>query len=219
MLNLPVAMLKNVLLVFMSLFWLSPIAAQAPAAQITSPQAGQVLRGSVSISGSLPADQFASAELSYAYSQQATATWFLIAAISQLPADGVLAVWDTSTISDGDYKLKLTVKYTDGSSQETVIDPVLVRNYTAVQNTPTPQPTETPAATATEAAQLVLPSDAPTVPPAPTLIASVTPFPANSAALSQEQLTGSLKDGLMLGGLILAVIAIYAYFRYLRFHR
>jgi hypothetical protein len=218
MLNLPVAMLKDILLVFASFFWLSPFAAQSSPVQITSPQAGQVLRGNVNISGTLPADQFSSAELSYAYSGQDTASWFLVAEIPQPISDGVLASWDTSTISDGDYKLKLTVKHTDGTSQDTIIDPVLVRNYTAVQSTPTVFPTETAAATQLAILQTeTLFAASPTL--APTQVVSVTPFPSNPASLSEEQLTGSLKDGLVLGGLIMAVVGIYAYFRYLRFHR
>jgi hypothetical protein len=212
MLNLPVAMIKELLLVFVSLFWLSPGTAIVPDVKITSPQAGQVLQGSVDIRGSVSSDQFVSAELSYAYSQNDTATWFLIATVSQPVTENTLAVWDTSTISDGDYKIKLTVKMSDGTTQETVVDPVLVRNYTAVQSTATSMPTSV---------QTEVVSVATAISPTETLapVASVTPFPANQASLTTGALDDSLRTGLILGLLIVVVISIYSYIRYLHFHR
>jgi hypothetical protein len=170
------------------------------------------LQGSVGITGSVSADQFVSAELSYAYSRNVSATWFLIATVSQPVTDNVLAVWDTSTISDGDYKIKLTVKMSDGTTQETVIDPVLVRNYTAVQSTATPMPT----LAQTEAASVA------TVIPTTEVsasVASVTPFPTNQASLTTGALGDSLRTGLILGLLIVVVVSIYGYIRYLHFHR
>jgi hypothetical protein len=123
-----------------------------------------------------------------------------------------LAVWDTSTISDGDYKIKLTVKMSDGTTQETVVDPVLVRNYTAVQSTATSMPTSV---------QTEVVSVATAISPTETLapVASVTPFPANQASLTTGALDDSLRTGLILGLLIVVVISIYSYIRYLHFHR
>jgi hypothetical protein len=207
MLNLPVAMMKEFVLFFVSLFWLSPLAAPAPAVEIVSPQKGQVLQGSVEIIGTIPPDGFVSGEVSYAYSQSDTETWFSIGSISQPVTNGILAVWDTSTISDGDYKIKVTVNDAGSEPQEVVVNQVLVRNYTPVQSTATPVPQ------ATVNSETVTPTFL------ATQLAVATPYPPNPGALTALQVRSGMRFGIILGVLAMAALGIYALLHYLRFHR
>ncbi len=84
---------------------------------ITAPTAGQILRGQVSITGTTDMSNFASAELDFAYASDSTGSWFLIQTFSQPVANSELAIWDTTSISDGDYILRLRVTLQDGSSR------------------------------------------------------------------------------------------------------
>jgi len=210
MLNLLVAMIKAFLSFFVPLFMLSPVTAAIPAVEITSPQTGQVLQGNISIKGTTSADGFVSGEISYAYDQTNNETWFLIGALTQPVTNDVLAVWDTSTISDGDYKIRLSVKYSDGDVKESVLDHVLVRNYTAVESTSTPTQVIVEALPST-------PTLTPTITLSPEVI--VTPYPANPGALTDSQFQKELKSGVIIGSLAAACLGIYALFRYLKFHR
>lgn len=207
MLNLSVAMMKEFVLFFVSLFWLSPLAAPAPAMEIVSPQEGQVLQGSVEIIGTIPPDGFISGEVSYAYRQSDAETWFSIGSISQPVANGILTVWDTSTISDGDYKIKVTVNYTGGEAQEVVVNQVLVRNYTPVQSTATPVP------------QVMVNPETITPTFMATQLAVATPYPLNPGALTALQVRSGLQFGIILGVLAMAALGIYVLLRYLHFHR
>ena len=64
--------------------------------------------------------------------------WFLIQYSYEPVENGTLAVWDTSTIADGNYHLRIKVLLTDGRTRETIVSQLRVRNYTAVE-TSTPQ--------------------------------------------------------------------------------
>ncbi len=111
----------------------------------------------------LAASGFSSAELLFSYADNPTGTWFLIQSISELPVDGPLAQWDTTTISDGSYTLRLVIRLADGSEIEQSVAGLRVRNYTPIEtetptpstptiapvivgtSTPTPTPTQLPA--------------------------------------------------------------------------
>ena len=106
---------------------------------ITAPTAGQILRGQVSITGTTDIPNFASAELDFAYASDFTGKWFLIQTFSQPVANSAIATWDTTSISDGDYVLRLRVTLQDGSSQDATVK-VKAQNQT-------PLPTATPSFT------------------------------------------------------------------------
>lgn len=109
----------------------------------------------------------------------------------------LLAVWDTTTISDGDYQLRLTVHYKDDSVVESVVRRVLVRNYTPVEITPT-QP----------AAEIVITATATEV----QMITRATPYPVNAASLSTDSVEKSFKEGLILGIVCIVGLGVYAAF-------
>lgn len=178
MLNLPIAMLKFAL----ALFILFQFQETAPV--ITSPQAGDTLRGKVEISGSMDVPGFASAELAFSYAASSPAeAWFTIQNFTQPPADPVLAVWDTSLVTDGDYTLRLRVFLLDGTFQDVFVGDLKIRNDTP---DPTATPTDTPTPTPTLpffSPSNPLPLGVETSTPMPSLPTS-TPLPPNPAALS-----------------------------------
>src|SRR3990172_3307615 len=87
----------------------------APSIAIYSPTPGQALQGIVSIQGNIAIADFQSAELSFTYSSDRRDTWFLIREFTEPASDDALAEWDTTTLTDGDYTLRLTVTLADKS--------------------------------------------------------------------------------------------------------
>lgn len=164
---------------------------------ITAPQNGQVLKGVVEVDGSIDAEGFLSAELYYAYANTESETWFLIAHIDKPVSYAVLANWDTSSISDGDYRLKLVVESSAGDLQETIVGPLLVRNYTSVEATVMP-------------ATAVVENNLLTTQPAPTESATAaTPLPENQAAVSSGEVGEEVKTGLIVGMASIVALGIY----------
>jgi hypothetical protein len=120
-------------------------------------------------------------------------------------ADSTLAAWDTTSITDGDYVLRLRVNFEDGTSQEVNV-PVKIGNE--MLPTPTTEPTVTP-----EADSVLIPtpfllaaSPTPTEVPRPT----PTALPSNPVSLRQTQIYASLGRGalVILGLFALAGIII-----------
>lgn len=146
---------------------------------IQSPLSGQAIQGNIPILGNLGVTGFSSAELLFGYADNPTGTWFLIQNITGITEGSPLAMWDTTTISDGTYTLRLVVRLADGSQVEQSVTGLRVRNYTPIETeTPTPvTPTVAPVMVGTPTATLT-----PTLlPPTP------TPFPPNPAQLTAQQ--------------------------------
>jgi hypothetical protein len=143
-----------------------------PAAILLSPAPGQALQGRVAVTGRLPADGFRSAELTFTYDQDPRQTWFLLAQLSE-PAEGELAEWDTTVLTDGEYVLRLLVEMEDGEQIEaTTIPGLRLRNYSPVETdtpapTPSPKPGETPVPTPRRADRHPSSSDTHPLPPNP----------------------------------------------------
>jgi hypothetical protein len=179
---------------FFPLLILFLLAAQdTPPVAITSPAPGELLRGQVTITGKVDVPSFVSAQLEFTYASNPTDTWFTIQAFSQSLTDSTLAIWDTTSITDGDYVLRLRVNFEDASFQEVAV-PVRIGN--AVLPTPTPEPTlrvSTPdsATVLIPTAFLLAASPTPTDLPRPT----PTALPANPVSLNQNQIYASLGRG------------------------
>jgi hypothetical protein len=188
MLNLHVRLMK---IRFLLPFVLLLIAAQdSPPIAITSPAANEVLRGQVTVTGTLDVVTFASAQLDFAYADNPTNTWFIIQTFSQPMFDSTLAVWDTTSITDGAYVLRLRVNFEDGTFQEVTV-PIQIGNDAAP--TPTLAPTVTP-----EEITVLVPtpfllaaSPTPTEQPRPT----PTALPSNPVSLEQNEIYASLGRG------------------------
>lgn len=198
----------GILGVLLALLVFGAARAQTAAPVITAPQAGQTLQGVVMVTGSSAVEGFLSADVAFAYADDPTGTWFLIAASDQPVSEGVLAVWDTTGITDGVYDLRLRVFLVDGTSLEDLVPDLRVRNYT-----PPDTPTPTPAPTPTETPVLLTPV-VPTATPLPTLTPSPfptpTPLPTNPAVLPPAEVYRSAGYGALI---ILAAFALLgAYF-------
>jgi hypothetical protein len=167
---------------------------------IQEPRAGSVLQGVVTINGSSDVPDFASSEVDFAYTGDTTGTWFPINSSSQPASSGTLAVWDTTTITDGDYSLRLRVFQTEGNFKDKIIMNLLVRNYT---------PIETPTA----------PASGTLIPPVPAatmtamLFPTPTALPRNPAALTPRDVSISVAVGGLIAILLLSTLVIYLWLR------
>jgi len=198
-----IARLIRPLLFFMILAWPSRAAAQVSTPVISAPTAGQVLHGPAAITGLTDVPNFASAEVSFAYASDTMNTWFSISATTQPIANDVLASWDTTTISDGDYVLRLRVTLQDGAFQDVTV-PVQVRNYTALA-IPTSTATATEPALQIPTPILVAASSTPTLVPRST----PTTLPPNPAELTQSEIYDSLQRGAIAIGILFFVFGIF----------
>jgi hypothetical protein len=185
------------------------IAAQdsAPLA-ITSPAPEEALRGEVTITGSMAVPGFVFAQLDFAYAtaSQPTDTWFSIQTFSQPIADSALAVWDTTSISDANYVLRLRATLEDGTFQELTV-PVAVVNDLPLSTPTAVLPTATPEiAFQIPTSFLLAASSTPTDLPR----ATPTMLPPNPAALGGNQIFGSLGRGalVMIGLFIFAGLIV-----------
>lgn len=170
-------------------------------AQIISilwPQPGQAILGNIEISGNTLVDGYKSAEILFGYANDPADTWFLIDQ-SNTPIDnGVLANWDTTVISDGNYNIKLAVTLHDGAIFSSIVQDVRVRNYSPIEPD-TPMPvinTSTPELGIT-------PIPTPTVSPIPS---TATPLPTNPIILTPSDfITGFGRGALITLGLFIFV--------------
>ena len=142
--------------------------------EITAPSAGSALQGTIAIIGTTEVDDMVVFELAFAYTNNPTDSWFLIRQGQDATRNNLLAEWDTTTITDGDYDLHLVVTLENGEQITSLVRGLRVRNYSLVEtNTPTPvTPTETPNPSRTPAPTLT-----------PTRVASITPSPRTPTAL------------------------------------
>src|SRR5215216_7764751 len=191
MLNLYVRLMKN-LLFLLPIFFFSIAAQDSSAVAIRSPAPNDILRGPINIIGSTNLPDFISAQLDFSYVSSPADTWFPIQALSQPVFDSPLYTWDTTTITDGDYILRLRVFVADGSFQEVTV-PVKLQNDTAPTTPTVIVPTSTP-----EDVIILVPtpfllasSATPTDLPDPT----PTALPANPASLEPATILFSLGRG------------------------
>jgi hypothetical protein len=184
--------------------FLAAVAVRSVAAQgqpiILSPRQGEVLQGTVTITGSSAETGFLSSEVDFAYAGDTTGTWFLVAAASQPVDSNTLATWDTTTITDGNYNLRLRVYLKDGTHLDAIIPDLRVRNYTPVE-TPTPAPTA------------VLPTLTPTDTLTPTPFPTPTPLPVNPAVLTRADISTSLVYGGLGAVILIIILGIYFWLR------
>ncbi len=134
MLNLSIVM--RAFLFFLTLFIQdSPVA-------IKFPQPGAEVRGLIEIQGRMDSPEFESAELAFTYAPSASdpaLVWFPIQTFTQPTTNPVIASWDTTAVTDGDYTLRLRVTLKGGATVDAVIENLKIRN-----NEPLPSPSPPP---------------------------------------------------------------------------
>ena len=95
---------------------------------VSEPLEGNTISGIVDIKGKTDVLGFARQEIEFSYQANPADTWFLLSRSNQGVKNGSLAAWDTSTISDGDYMIRLRVFFSDGSWRDTLVKGIKVRN-------------------------------------------------------------------------------------------
>lgn len=165
-----------------------------PDINISYPEDGNVVEGIVEIRGNIPVEGFTSAKLSYAYAGENEDNWFLIANIERPIQDEVLGVWDTTTITDGQYQIRLRVKDISGEKRDVIVTGIQVANYSRSEPGVDDKGTTAsvyPSAIVTEDLSI----------PSPTIL------PANPATITAAELRGTAFTGLMMGlGLVILVV-------------
>jgi hypothetical protein len=154
----------------------------------------------VQVSGSTSIIDFQSAEVSFSYGDEGD-SWFLINQSSQPVKDALLASWDTTTIADGTYRLRVQVFLTGGKLVETIVPGLRVRNYTAIEtseadsNMLQPTTTQAPPAIATP------------IRPQP------TPLSPNPAGLTPIALYANQVRAVVMVVILLALLGIHQLFK------
>ena len=152
---------------------LRAIAQDTVSARITSPKAGDSLFGNVSITGTASNPNMARFILAWDSQDDETETWFQIGGpVTQQVKDGVLGQWNTTTVPDGRYQLRLRVVLRDG----TVLNDI-VQNLRVSNKQPTPLPTVPPTVTPIQA------TVPPTAGPSPTPLIQQPPTSTPRPAL------------------------------------
>jgi len=166
---------------------------------IDSPLAGGAVQGLVLIGGTISVEGFQSYQLAFSFSEEIDPDWFTISEAETLDEDGILGEWDTSTLPDDTYDLRLTVMLADGTSIETTVNGVRVRNYSIVEtDTPTPTPEVSPTAT---------PVPEITSTPTPGITSSPTPLAPNPAEVTVPDLQSTLVTGGIAGAVLFVLLA------------
>jgi hypothetical protein len=165
-------------------------------AAIISPTAGQVVQGSVVIRGTTIINGFLAYELDFGYSADPNQTWFLIQESTIPIQDGILAVWDTTNITDGEYSLRMVLDLINNDRVEVFIPDLRVRNYTPIE-------TDTPAFISPAVTRV---PGIPTNPPTPHATSSpialllpptIIPLATNPAEVSYSQVMLTLSKGVV----------------------
>jgi len=170
---------------------------------IQSPSTGDAIQGVVTIMGNIVAEDFQNGELTFSYVHNPTSTWFLMKTIEEPSDNGIIAEWDTTTITDGNYNLRLSVIYSDGNEVVTEVRDLRVRNYTPIEtNTPTPiTPTATP-----------VPGSSPTPTETP-IPPTATALPGNPAELTAQDVVEGFGKGILTTIGIFSLIGLYVIVR------
>ncbi len=175
---------------------------QEPAWEITSPVANARLRGTIEIRGSAYlGGNFWFYKVEYA-PLSAPEAWVVIIYAEREVREGLLGTWDTATVPDGTYNLRLAVVYPDGNYEQTPLRKVVVAN---AEPTATPTPTETP--TPTPTVVLATPTVVvvqPTVvrfTPTPTPVATRTAVPEVPSSITLPDM-GIVFNSVLFGALV-----------------
>ena len=110
---------------------------------LTKPTDGEALKGTITIEGNTSVIGFESYDLLFSYENGSNdGDRFLILHSTEKIENGTLGTWDTSKITDGDYRLFLVVNFEDDKPETTFVRNLRVRNYTAEEVENEVMPTE-----------------------------------------------------------------------------
>ena len=210
------------ILITVSILAVALFATQALAAPLTQearpiiaqPKQGAAVRGVVQIVGSATHPQFQRYELYYAvWPVQSDQAWIFIGDAHRSPQTlGLLGTWDSRSVPDGSYALRVRVVKEDGNYIDSEPRQVAVANTRPAESpTPeggaTPEPLPTPADAPTSAAPTAAPTtasagDAVASPAsAPTEAVTQTPEPAATPILATTPTSGATPADASVSGL------------------
>jgi len=160
---------------------------------ISYPKQDSVLKDDVKIEGSTEISGFVRSEIAFAYDSNSSNTWFLISSYEKSIKDGILTIWKTKEITDGDYRLRMQVFLDDGTIIEDVVPQLHIKNYTndevgVVIQTPAPSLTEENLNKVTDTPEL-----------------ETTNLSANPLVVTSQKVVSSLVFGIL--GIILLAIS------------
>lgn len=163
--------------------------------QILTPEPNAGVKGRVVITGYIKTITYTGYDLDFADESNPVPGWYPIASETKIADDGTLGIWDTSTISDGIYSIRLTVYFKDGTTGSAVAQGIRVRNYSPME-------------TMTPAEENVIADGEPTVAPVSLLPSSREAAPAerNPAEVSDSSFKTVLTIGLAVGVLVGALL-------------
>jgi hypothetical protein len=138
----------------------------------------------------------------FLYQDTGEPDWFLIFQGTEPVHNGTLALWDTTTIADGTYLLRVSVLLNDSSISEQIIRGLRVRNYS---------PVETVTAFPTVDGFVDTPEPEISISSIPT----GTALPENPAELSIVNFYSSVITGILCVGGLFCIIGGYLLFRFL----
>ncbi len=182
---------------------------EPPVVEILSPDPGQALQGSFPVRATVQVPGLVSGILSFRYTGDPTGSWFELARLQGEVEDTELVLWDTTTLTDGNYDLQLIIEREDEEPLVYTILGLRVRNYSLIEtNTPAPTTNAAPDEAATPV---------PTFTPAPTQVRPTpTPLPPNAAEIRETDIGASLLSGILTSlaafgavGLLLLLRAVF----------
>ena len=195
--------------------WVAAQSGDSDYVEIHSPSPGTPIQGTVTIEGNTVIEGFKSWEITFSYASDTTGTWFLIAEGAEQVRQGELTQWDTTTITDGDYNLRLTVYLQDGRREHYVLNDLRVRNYTPIETiTPSPTLTSTPHTETPQPSLTPSNTTQPTETPFPN---TTTPLPTNPVTITRQDINYSLIRGA--AGALVAFVLIGLYLSIKRLFR
>lgn len=175
---------------------------QEPILEISSPLPGEVAQGLLQIVGTIEVADLDSFILEFSFQQNNDQAWFAINKGNIVIVDGILGEWETSTIPDGNYKLRLTVNRNTDGPLILVVEGIRVRNYSQIE-TNTPIPTnEIPTTIPTSVSTI-------TISPTAELKPSPTPFNPNPASVTFGDIQKRILQGAIGGLVIFTIFLLY----------
>jgi hypothetical protein len=203
---------------------------QAALSIINYPGDNEIVRGIISITGSATHPAFDRFQVAYASEPVTRNDAWVTIGIERTDqvVNGELAIWDTTTVPDGSYSLRLRVIRRDGNYSEIEVKQVVVANTQ-------PTATFTPNTPPTSSVPIATPTPLPPTPtvlivqpivdtPTPRSLAQVgelpTPRPTSSGGIpipDVEVDTAPLKSGCLWGaGLILLIFLFFGFLSAIR---
>jgi hypothetical protein len=126
-----------------ALLTIRPVLGEGGVAKITSPQSGASVRDVVVVNGTATRPSFSFYKIEVA--SEPSGNWNVVGDMhSSEVTDGVLGQWDTRSVPDGSYSLRLTVVDASGNYDQDTVRQVVVANAG-----PSPTTTATPTAKGT----------------------------------------------------------------------